>query len=320
MSSRNIPSRWEELSPIQFIDVLELLLRFRKEEFSERELQVRLAVALTKNPIIKIHYRNTKWIDDRIFQHLDKMNFCFKYIYDDSRFKQLDRALQEKLSKIPPEQMTEDPEISVARSFKRSVEIDAYITKQLLPSIYVKRGFRKMPGYRFERKGNIIDTSLTAEQYVDAMTALQQLVSSKDPIYANIIMAILYCPGEYSSTKANKITNLFINVPEIVKSAVLFNFEGILGWLCTNTKYSLMFNRSSSKEKQPLGINAVIFSFVEKGYGNLNEVGSMNLMTFFELMYKNIVDAARQLREADMDRVKIAERLNLTIEQLNTIL
>jgi hypothetical protein len=55
----------------------------------------------------------------------------------------------------------------------------------------------------------------------------------------------------------------------------------------------------------------------EKGYGNIKEISNLNLIEFFELMYKNLVDSINQLADAKMNKADIAKKLNLTVEQVN---
>jgi hypothetical protein len=322
-ASNNVkfPTSWEELDPVQFVTVICILLEFKTKKFDVRELQLRLFTELSNINSRKILRRDYEWFEKEIFKNLDKMSFCFKYIYDDPRFKNLDIKMQERLKKTKPEKITGEPEAVIASKFNRTVEIDAAISKQLLQNIHV--GFKKYPGYRFENKGDIVDTSITAEQFVDALTIMSLMAEHGADNYIDLFISTLYCPGEYSSSIAKSNAEKFQKLNPVIKYAIVFNFESILSWLTGETKYNILFSRkkkSSSKAKQNLGFNAIIYSMTEKGYGNIKEVYRLNLIEFLELMYKNLIDSINQLADSKMSKEDISKKLNLSIEYLNQIL
>lgn len=321
-ASNNVifPTSWEELDPVQFITVICILLEFKAKKFDVRELQLRLYTELSNINTRQILRRDYNWFEKEIFANLDRMNFCFKYVYDDPRFKNLDLKMQKLLKKNNPEKITDEPEAVIASKFKRTVEIDAAISKQLIPNIFV--GFKKYSGYRFENKGDIVDTSITAEQFVDTLTIMSLMADHGADNYIDLFVSTLYCPGEYSSAQAKANIDKFKKLNPVIKYGIVFNFESILSWLTGETKYNILFSRKkkNDKSKQNLGFNSIIYSMTEKGYGNIKEVSKLNLIEFLELMYKNLMDSINQLAESKMSKEEISKKLKLSIEHLNQIL
>lgn len=318
-ASNNVkfPNSWEELDPVQFVTVICILLEYKAKKFDVRELQLRLYTELSNINSRRILRHDYEWFEKEIFRNLDKMNFCFKFVYDDPRFKNLDPKMQERLRKTNPEKIVDEPEAVIASKFQRTVEIDASICKQLIPNIFV--GLKKFPGYLFDRSGDIVNTSITAEQFIDTLTILSLIASQGPDEYIDLLLATLYCPGSYSSQKAKELSPRFKKLNPAIKFAVVFNFESILSWLTSETKYVILFNKNKPKkqDKQSLGFNSIVYTMTEKGYGNIREISSLNLIEFFELMYKNLVDSILQLNDSKMNKQEIAKKLKLTVEQIN---
>lgn len=322
-ASNNVkfPTSWEELDPVQFITVICILLEFKSKKFDVRELQLRLYTELSNINSRQILRRDYEWFEKEIFRNLDKMNFCFKYVYDDARYKNLDLKMQERLKKINPEKITDEPEAVIASKFNRTVEIDAAISKQLIPNIFI--GLKKYAGYSFENKGDIVDTSMTAEQFVDALTIMSLMAEHGADGYIDLFISTLYSCVEYSPSLARTNAVKFKKLNPVIKYSIVFNFESILSWLTGETKYNILFSRRSKKNiktKQNMGFNAIIYSMTEKGYGSIKEVSKLNLIEFLEIMYKNLIDSINHLADSKMSKEDISKKLNISIEHLNQVL
>lgn len=309
------PTCWEELDPVQFVSVICLLLEFKAGRFGIRELQLRLYSELSNISSRKILRKDYEWFEKEIFRNLDKMNFCFKYVYEDPRFKNLDPKMQARLKKINPEQIKGDAEAQIATRFKRSVEIDASFSKQLIPAIYV--GLKKISGYTFRKEGDVVETSITASQYSDALTLSSMMGESPDSNIIDLLISTLYCPLQYSSQAAIDNKDKFSKINPAIKYAVLFNFESILSWFANETKYSILFRKSKKNGKIKIGFNSLIYSLSEKGYGTIKDVSDMNLIDMFEIMYNDLVSRIVQMRDSKMEKSEIAKKLGLNIEQIN---
>lgn len=313
------PSSWEDLSPIQFIGIIDLVNQFTEKNMSLTEFQLRAYLLLTGTNDRRLLKQDYAFLEKNIFCNLKKMSFLYKIIYKDDRYRLLSEEMKRKLEKVMPEEINE-PESRIACRFKRSITIDLCFSKQLIPFIYM--GTRKIQGYNFYLSDGLLKTSITAAQYIDAVAALQQYVDKQDDTYLTLLVAILYTNPYSVDTVAEKVAK-FRRLPDIVKMGVLFNFQAILTWLTTKTKYKILFSSTSSsdnKKKTSPGMNSILYTLVEQGYGDLNKVDSIGLLQFFDLMLKNLIQAAKDMQASKMKTEDIAENLHLSVEDLNTII
>lgn len=312
------PTKWEDLSPDQFIKVIYLISQFDDPDLnmSIRELQLRLYLELARINNRKLLKKDYSFFQEVIFKNMEKMSFVYKIIYRDDRFKNLSSKMQKVLMKVMPEGI-DNPEAIFASRFERSIDLDLCFGKQLIPTLYNK--YRKLPGYQFEIVSGVIRTSLTCEQYIDAISAMTSYAQGTSDAL-DLLVAILYTK-EYSTSAAIDNLPKVKRYHDLVKLAVLMNFQAIINWISVTDKYKILFSAvEKSTSKNVLGMNDVVYNIVEKGYGNIKSVENTNLITFFDLMLKSVVDAAKAMKDAKMKRHEIAEKLNITLENLNTIL
>jgi len=309
----HVHNAWEELTPDEFTSVVGMLMLHERGKMSLLELRTRLFCTIAK---IK-RYVPAKYMarfSDNIYRAALHMNFCYKFLYMDERFKNLSPEMQQRLEKTPPEDIDE-PEAVVARKFKRAVTLDACFGKQLLPSIRLSRK-QHLKGYTFEVVGALADTNLSAEQYVVADAVHRSYRNDGDERYLNMLVAILYCPQPFSSARMQELTPVVAKLSPVIKRAVLVNFEAITQFMATKTKYSVMFSsaKTNDKKEQSTGLSSVLYSLAEKGYGSLNEVSGYSVITLFDLMLKSIEDTVCRLANSGMDKAKIAAEMSLPIE------
>lgn len=313
------PSSWEELSPIQFISIIDLVNQFTEKNMPLTEFQLRAYLLLTGTDDRQLLKQNYAFMEKNIFCNMKKMNFLYKIIYKDERYKLLSDEMKKKLEKVMPEDINE-PESRIACRFIKIITIDLCFARQLLPSIYV--GMRQMRGYTFCLSDGLVKTSITAGQYIDAVAALQQYIDTHDDTYITLLVAILYSNPYSADIVADRVAK-FTRVPEIVKIGVMSNFQAILTWLTTKTKYKILFSSTSdasNKKKTSPCMNSILYSLVEQGYGDLKDVDNIGLLQFFDLMLKNLVQAAKDMHASKMKMADIADNLHLSIEDLNTII
>lgn len=311
------PNKWEELTPVQFIQVVFLIMQYKIGEMSIKELQLRLYLELAGINNRKILKKSYEWMQENIFKHLGKMSFIFMHIYKDERFELLSESMKKKLEKVMPEEIN-DPEAVIARTFEKVTDIDLCFAKQLIPNIYI--GLKSYAGYNFHIKSGVLNTSMTAEQYIDAVNTLSEYSQTKNVDSLNLLCSILYCTP-YSSSSAIVQVGKFAKLDDLAKGAIILNFEAIITWLTTKTKYKVLFSPAGKKsEKNILGMGTILYSLVEKGYGKLDEIGNINLIAFFDLMLKNLQDAAQEMKSSKMKDTEIADALNITLDTLNLLI
>lgn len=308
----HIPSQWEELSPAQFSKVVRALRLLENGEVDFMEFKLLILYSLIDGEA-RPQPGNDTYCENmyRIGEHL---TFPYKFVYTDERFSSFPEELQEYLTKHLPTDM-EDPYMRVAAKMDHYIFPDVIFSKQLLPTL----PGTKLQGYTFTVTGNVVNTSITAQQYIDANTMMQQYHSTRSESFLKSLVQILYCPTPYSSEQAEKIS--LKKVGEGYLYAVMYNYMAITEWISRLTKYDILFNApAKGGGKNPLGPNAPLYTLAGKGYGSINEVASMPLFSYLDLLLKQTADAVLQLKSVGKKKGEIAAELNLTIDQINTII
>lgn len=308
----HIPNQWEELSPSQFCNVGKALrlLEMGEVDFPEFKLLVIYAL-LEENP--KPQPQNDTYCEN-LFRISEHITFPYKFVYPDEKFQNFPQDIRQWLGKHLPAD-TEDPFLRIAAGMDRYVEPDLHFAKQLVPLL----PGTNLKGYTFSVTGQVVNTTLTAQQYIDANTMLQQYHSSRDISFLEDLARILYCPAPYNNEKMEKISLKKVGEGELY--AVMYNYMAIVNWISALPKYDILFHSPSKKDgKNPLGPNAPLYTLAGKGYGSLNEVSAMPLFSYLDLLLKQTADAVLQLKSIGKKKGEVASELNLTIEQINTIL
>ena len=308
----HIPNQWEELSPAQFCRVGGALRLLDKGDVDFIEFKLLVIYALLgEKP--RVQPENEIYCENlyRISEHI---TFPYKFVYPDNKFHNFPLEVQNWLFKHLPTD-AEDPHIRVAAKMDRYVVPDLNFGKQLLP---VLPG-TKLRGYTFDVSGEVVNTTLTAQQYIDANTMLQQYHSYKEQRSLEQLVKILYCPAPYCSEKIEELS--VKKAEEGALYAAMYNYMAIVSWISALPKYDILFNSTSKKGgKNPLGPNAPLYTLAGKGFGSMNEVAAMPLFSYLDLLLKQTVDAVLQLKSIGKKKSEIAKELELTIEQINTIL
>lgn len=301
-----IPECWEELSPEQFVKIIDLIEKFITGKLILSEVQLHIVYALLG---VRPYDPGNTLLCENLFRIAEKTTFPFKYVYSDERFLKLSEKAQNYLKKHLPSPDSEDPEIRIAAAFKIQIDIDLYMCRQLLP-VLPGTNFQ---GYSFCVKNGFIETSLTAEQYLDANTVLGEFKGSNPEVLDSLI-SILY-------PSAGSNPQILSKLPKSVKMAVYYNYISILEWLSSLSKYAPIFSKNKSRaNKLSVGNSGMLYHLSEKGYGSLNEVSGYNLCSFLDILLKQTIDSVMQLHSLKKKREEIAKELNLTIDQINSII
>lgn len=314
-----LPSKWEEFTPNEFLTVSKWVTLFSEGAFSVQQTKIHLFCALTNYRIERIKPNLRQKFTTNLLKLLIKFDFFYEISYSPAnKLKNIRTDIREQLRKREPRDIPE-AEARFAEKLKKTYAPDLVIRKQLLPELRLSRR-RTLKGYAFDCC-KIPTTDITAEQFIDANQAYESFEENRDVDYLDLLIAILYC-APYSSEKAKALAEQIKSVSMELKNAILMNYIGTLNYLFRETRYSILFSGSGpkAKNKNPLGMAAVLFSMSEKGYGSLHEVSGLNLFTFLDLIYKNISDAVAECQALEMPKDEIAEKLKLPIDVVNSLL
>jgi hypothetical protein len=261
--------------------------------------------------------RNRARFHENLFRITRTLNFMFRYEYPDGALDEVMPELRKALVKTLPNDMSDHVELQYVKKLKRQIFPDLVFAKNLLPEIKING--KKYSGYIFELHDEIIHTSLTAEQYVNANLLYGKYINTRNPSYLDLLVATLYCP---KNTDAISFADTAEKLDDVAKQAVFICFQAIQTFLATRTKYAILWNRkpTDKNDKFSLGLSDSIYSLSSAGYGSLNEVSQMPLTAFFDLLLKNIIDAVKTLRDMKMKKDEITEKTGLSLFQINKII
>ena len=258
-----IPDRWGELTPAdgpRFVAMSSAMASFEEGLITFDEFRVRLTLAAAG-------IRKVPEITDTMAENVYRLSELLTYPY----------------------RLSERPDGS------RVAEIDVVLSENLLPELH------RVAGYRFHRDpSGKMDCSLTAEQYIDALSLLQAHRATRQPSALQDIVRVLY-PGVKGVT------------PDEAR-AVAYNFRGILAWIRSIPSYALIFateETASAPAKNPVGLAASVYTLAKAGYGSIAEVKGLPLFGYLDLLLQQTVESIRTLAASKLTPTKIAERLAL---------
>lgn len=319
VNSHNIHDSWEELNQEQFTYLVSLMLQHNTGAIDADNLRTLLACHLLGLSDRFVRRATKKDVfNENIYRIANQLRFMFIYEYQNQKsFKRIPKETRNALLRYHPDELGDSTHVRWARKAKRTMRPDMVFAKQLVPVIRKRR--MKLTGYTFNLDSNVLTTSLTAEQFADALTLYNQFINNGDEQLANKLLGVLYCEN-YDTQKAIDIANNVAWVPMATKYAVVYNFMAIQTFLFTQTKYKVLFNTTGDKpSKNKQGFSACIYTMVRKQYGDLETVGSTNLVKFLEAMYNDLVSTIEGLKASGMELTKIAEQTGLSINTINSI-
>ncbi len=298
-NSYKCPDKWEELSSEQYLFLSDLLLQYSLGKISVTEVRAKLLQKLLQLDFKRLPKGSLLF--ENMYLISRQLTFMFKIVYEDQKqFSFFSEDTQKMLERYLPEDLYPSPEIELAEQMKCHFAIDAVFAKNLLPQA------GGVQGYEFDVEGGFVSTTLTAEQYVQAVTLYGAYVKSGNQEQLEMLANTLYPDGE--------------NFTEAELHGVFLNFGAIQTFLY-NTKYGILWQRKSTgkNNKLTVGLMDSVYTLSSEGYGNLVEVKNYNLITYLDLLLKQLIDSVKTLQSYELKLPEIAEKTGLSIEQLNTI-
>lgn len=197
---------------------------------------------------------------------------------------------------------------------RRTLEADIVLHENKLPKI------GKWRGYIFSLKEGVVDTNLTAERYVDAISLLSHYSKTRSSEALDRLAATLYCPEPYSAENARKVNAG--NFPQDVKAAVLLNFRGILEWIQRLPKYDIIFHtvQPTNKAVSLVGPEGTIYRLSKSGFGSVEEIGRLPLFSYLDIQLTVTCNSIREMHGMKMSITEICDRVHLTPAQVATVL
>lgn len=298
----NIPTRWDELTPDQF-----KLLAKRLQEYNNDSLSIAdcrtlwlcdiLGIDLNKIP------RSKQWqAADNIYTMSRQITFFTQIKYEDGKLDAVSAPLKAVARKTPPDDLPYSPEVAFLRRLPYEYDVDAVYFANLIPEIAI--GSRIFNGYKATYSDGVLDTSLTALQYItaaDLLAAIGKGDTSKLPVLA----AVLY--GEITDKE------LFKTLDADILNAIAFNFQSVVLFVFTKTEFSLLWKGGASSRKGSITLTGadMLYDLSANGYGTPADVENMPLLRYLRILKKNIISAVTMLRDMGKNDGEIAEKTHL---------
>ncbi len=182
-----------------------------------------------------------------------------------------------------------------------AVSIDVVLDKNLAPKLKSTRGYSF-----FVHPDGQVDCTLTADTYIDALGLMQAWNDGHQMRSLESLAELLY-PGILEMKPES--ADLF---------AVYYNFRGILAWLRALPTYALIFRSTANQERaaaaNPVGLSSSIFSLAKAGYGDIDTIRNLPLLSYLSLLVQQTVDSIKALESVKLKPTEIADRLHLPVE------
>lgn len=194
----------------------------------------------------------------------------------------------------------------------KEVEFRICVNRQMQPKV------KQNHGYVFNVDSGMIETSIVSEQYVDAISVMKLYSSDHSDQALDMLVKILYCPLPYSKENMQKVK--LHQFSRNQKLAAYYNFRGLLEWIRRIDKYDIIFNSAEDKPgRSPIGMEGSLYSLTKAGYGVFRDVCTLDLFTYLDLLLSQTIESIHTLKGCGLKPTEIAEKLNLTVGQISTV-
>lgn len=194
----------------------------------------------------------------------------------------------------------------------KEVEFRICVNRQMLPKV------KQNHGYIFNVDSGMIETTIVSEQYVDAISLMKLYSSDRSDQALDMLVKVLYCPLPYSKENMQKVKlHQFTNNQKL---AAYYNFRGLLEWIRRIDKYDIIFNSAEDKPgRSPIGMEGSLYSLSKAGYGVFRDICKLDLFTYLDLLLSQTIESIHTLKGCGLKPTEIAEKLNLTVGQISTV-
>ena len=265
-----LPARWSDIRDrAQFVDICRALLEFETGLTSFDEFRLSLTLATLRLKPEKLHASVA--LHENLFRIAELLDF--------------------------PYTITEHPAGS------RTATITIRLEQNLLPQAGGVTGYK----YVTDAAG-IVDTDLTAAQYVEALAILPHvraaLSAGRDADPALDALAQTLYPGASGLSRDEKV-------------AIFYNYRGIMDTIAADPDYDLIFNTQPAKgAPSPVGPQSSILALSKAGFGNIEQIRALDVYTYLAALVQQTVDSIRALAGSGMKTGEVADRLRLDPEQV----
>lgn len=321
----SLPDRWEDLTPDQFLTLVDLLRKYKRAEIDYFDMKVLFVMKILGIKPRRIRSAEKRQLrDENLFKLSEQIIFFLQVVYvNQEKFERFSDDIKKQLRKKLPEEIEgKNPELRLAKRMKKYYDVDAVFLKNLLPELTIGR--RKFRGYSVDMDEGIATTTLSAIQFSDALSVTDKIIEGKQHLMP-LLAGILYQRNDYNDQLARERAEIFKTLDETTKQAVFLNFVAVREYIIKHTKYRILFKQSEAdkkkaKDKYSNGLVDSIDTLVKLGYGTGEEMENKNLFRFLDMIIKSMRDAIRTaMKEKDAKKSDVAQKLDIPIEIINEL-
>lgn len=308
-----ISNSWEGMTEQQFIRLVADLLAMAAGKLSAGEVRINYLCDIMKWN--KRRFRTEEQIANLVAIS-ERLTFLFQINYTNNNevLDGMDKEMYELCRRVDPFRLN-IPIARVLRRLEYQYVVDLCFYAQLIPSVRIKE--RTYQGYQVKKYYGTLTCSLTALQYIEARSLIEQGETALP-----LIAAILYYPEKvYNSERAHALAAEFASLPLELLTAIYFNFQAFNNYLLNKTSFSLL-TKFKHKPERPITTDAsdALYDLSKDGLGDAQQIEQMNLLTYLKVLRKKTIDAVRDMNGFGWDKVKISNEVGLPINVIDKIL
>lgn len=197
---------------------------------------------------------------------------------------------------------------------RRTLDAKVVMSENMLPKVGDYRG------YLFSIRDGVVDTDITAERYIDAISLLTHYSRTQSPEAIDKLVATLYSRAPYSAENVRKVKLREFSIEK--KLAIYVNFRGILEWIQRLPKYDILFHTTSPTSDGPalIGPEGTMYQLSKAGFGSVEEIGRLPLFSYLDIQLAVTCSGIREMHGMKMKITEICDRTHLTAAQIATVL
>lgn len=326
-----IPDRWYDLTPEQYLGVVNLLNQLTSGASTLFRFRLRLLQLLTGYNRSKKRFTTdqAEIINNNLAILADMLTFPIVPQYKNPDYLEvLSPSLQKKLKTTFPQEINEPEYIQeiamIADKLETSISINLDFRCNPLP--YITVGDNQWYGPDFTVDNNrVVQTDIIAMEFIDASEFAELYYATEEENYLDNLVSVFYRENreKYSTHGSMRKAKYIKPLPHKVKYGVLLFFQSVVHYISTHPQYGLLYrkaeNNETGKAKLDLGSGNVIAQLTKDGFGTREEIEHLPLGDYFTLLLKQIVDAVLSMRDANIKDHEIARKLGLLIETVQKI-
>lgn len=310
----SFPSRWDELTPSQYLSLVALINRYLTGDISMFDIQCKWFISIAGLKNLKVPQRLRDRYADNVMTAARQFDFFYRIDYG-GQINDLSPSLRRDLRKTPPDELAgQSGEIRYARTLDYTYIIDAVWAKNLLPTIEV--GGRTLTGWSADIRAEVLSTTVTASQFTIGYDLLIGL--SKDPTTRTLALLVALLYGVDVNDR-EMVANIEMLPPDLLQAIVL-NFQAFAALIFAAPHYAILWNSASDGGSIPpsdaitVPFSDSIYRLCRDGYGDVAKIESMPVLTYLNILRADMIRNVQEMAASGIKVNEIADRMHLPFD------